>query len=297
MSLPRLKPSTRTISLRLPEALLDHLKVLANAQDVPYQSLLKLLLAERVTEELEERRVQESFFWVRFTIGDVFPADSPLAVWVAGLAMIANDLLLVKEPLLPGPGEFEAARVHTFWLVCAQYREAARFVASGLDEPYVKRFNRGLDSEVQSLLRRVRASFDPWEGSFVQRVAKPIRDRLFHYPSVGARDWRDVLTAHASTPSGVEFRGSRRIRDTHAVFADDLRASLLAESLGLSSPEIAESMSELADLVGMLVRIAHQSLGAFLEQVPTRKLEVGHASPVARWIEDRVELGEGSSSR
>ena len=51
-SLPELKPSTTTISLRLPEALLQDLKVLANKRDVPYQSLLKIFLAERIEREL-----------------------------------------------------------------------------------------------------------------------------------------------------------------------------------------------------------------------------------------------------
>jgi len=50
---PNLKPSTRTISLRLPESMLDDLKMLANKRDVPYQSLLKIFLAERIKEELE----------------------------------------------------------------------------------------------------------------------------------------------------------------------------------------------------------------------------------------------------
>jgi predicted DNA binding CopG/RHH family protein len=50
-SFPRLRPSTRTISLRLPEALLADLKILANKQDVPYQSLLKIFLAERIRKE------------------------------------------------------------------------------------------------------------------------------------------------------------------------------------------------------------------------------------------------------
>ncbi len=49
--LPNLKPSTRTISLRLPEPLIARLKVLANKRDVPYQSLLKVLLAERLKQE------------------------------------------------------------------------------------------------------------------------------------------------------------------------------------------------------------------------------------------------------
>ncbi len=50
--LPNLKPSLKTISLRLPEHMLAELKVLANKRDVPYQSLLKLFLAERLEEEL-----------------------------------------------------------------------------------------------------------------------------------------------------------------------------------------------------------------------------------------------------
>ena len=50
-----LKPSTKTISLRLPEALLHELKLLAKKRDVPYQSLLKIFLAERVEQELGTR--------------------------------------------------------------------------------------------------------------------------------------------------------------------------------------------------------------------------------------------------
>ena len=49
---PNLKPSTKTISLRLPESIIAALKVLANKRDVPYQSLLKVFLAEKVAEEL-----------------------------------------------------------------------------------------------------------------------------------------------------------------------------------------------------------------------------------------------------
>ncbi len=54
--LPALRPTTRTISLRLPAHLIDSLKVLAHKRDVPYQSLLKLFLAERVDAELRSGR-------------------------------------------------------------------------------------------------------------------------------------------------------------------------------------------------------------------------------------------------
>ena len=50
--LPRLKPSTKTISIRLPESLLEELKLLANKRDVPYQSLLKIFLSERIDSEM-----------------------------------------------------------------------------------------------------------------------------------------------------------------------------------------------------------------------------------------------------
>ena len=53
---PNMKPSTRAISLRLPVALIDRLKMLANKQDVPYQSLLKVLLAEKVDEVLHHAK-------------------------------------------------------------------------------------------------------------------------------------------------------------------------------------------------------------------------------------------------
>ncbi|MBA3640884.1 MAG: BrnA antitoxin family protein [Acidobacteria bacterium] len=53
---PNLKPSTETISLRLPAGLLAELRILANKRDVPYQSLLKVFLAERLMRERVEQR-------------------------------------------------------------------------------------------------------------------------------------------------------------------------------------------------------------------------------------------------
>jgi predicted DNA binding CopG/RHH family protein len=51
--LPKLKPSTKMISLRLPELMLDELRLIANKRDVPYQSLIKMFLKERIDQELE----------------------------------------------------------------------------------------------------------------------------------------------------------------------------------------------------------------------------------------------------
>ncbi len=53
VTLPNLKPSSQTISLRLPKPMLDRLKLLANKRDVPYQSLLKMFVAERLKAEFD----------------------------------------------------------------------------------------------------------------------------------------------------------------------------------------------------------------------------------------------------
>lgn len=52
LTLAKLKPSVKTISLRLPESMIDELKLLANKRDVPYQSLVKVFLSERIEQEL-----------------------------------------------------------------------------------------------------------------------------------------------------------------------------------------------------------------------------------------------------
>jgi len=53
MLLPNIKPSLRTISLRLPELMIEELKLIANKRDVPYQSLIKIFLSERLSKELK----------------------------------------------------------------------------------------------------------------------------------------------------------------------------------------------------------------------------------------------------
>ena len=51
VSFSKLKPTTKTISIRLPEVMLDSLRVLANKRDIPYQSLIKAFLQEQIDRE------------------------------------------------------------------------------------------------------------------------------------------------------------------------------------------------------------------------------------------------------
>ena len=52
--MPNLKPTLKTISIRLPEIMIEELKLIANKRDVPYQSLMKMFLAEKVKQELHK---------------------------------------------------------------------------------------------------------------------------------------------------------------------------------------------------------------------------------------------------
>ncbi|HDL53733.1 MAG TPA: hypothetical protein ENH32_07135 [Proteobacteria bacterium] len=54
VSFPKLKPSLKTISLRLPEMMIEEIRILANRMDVPYQSLMKIFLAERIEKEMKK---------------------------------------------------------------------------------------------------------------------------------------------------------------------------------------------------------------------------------------------------
>jgi len=51
--LPNLKPTTRAISLRIPESMLNQIRLIANKRDVPYQSLIKMFLKDRINEEMK----------------------------------------------------------------------------------------------------------------------------------------------------------------------------------------------------------------------------------------------------
>ena len=55
--LPKLKPTTRTISIRISSSMLDKIRLVANKRDVPYQSLIKSFLQERIDEELKLAKV------------------------------------------------------------------------------------------------------------------------------------------------------------------------------------------------------------------------------------------------
>lgn len=94
MVFPHLKPSTETISLRLPQSLLDQLKTLANKRDVPYQTLLKLFVLERVQAELHRKTAKAA------NVPSNYAADVPdLPGCIAAGATVAETESLIREAI------------------------------------------------------------------------------------------------------------------------------------------------------------------------------------------------------
>lgn len=60
LTMANLKPSVKTISLRLPSSMLEELKLLANKRDVPYQSLVKVFLSDRIEREIAAKGYNKS---------------------------------------------------------------------------------------------------------------------------------------------------------------------------------------------------------------------------------------------
>ncbi|WP_221239690.1 hypothetical protein [Longimicrobium terrae] len=208
--------------------------------------------------------------WIRFRIGDAFPAGSALGKWIAGLTLMANDILqsfdAMQREFAEGPDSPEG--LFYFWLTCAQFREGAKLLSGGLEDSEIKKFIDTMDASDQSMLALIRPAFEPFAGSFVERIAKPIRDEFFHYPKPGSQRWDEVLSQMADLESGLRFRADLNPASTRGVFADELRTLYLIQYMGVSTDEIADVMRRLADYVGPMVRFAHGCLGSYIGRLP-----------------------------
>jgi len=179
--------------------------------------------------------------WATFRFGDAFPADSVIARWVAGMTLIANDLLQVNLGVIEASDvvvDQSSEAVYLFWLACAHYREAAHFMQKGSELPEVQASIAQLPEQTREHWAAIQESFEPWEGSFVQGRLKPLRDDFFHYPKPTDQKWGGMLARVADRRSGVRVRGSEIVGNVRGVFADDLRAELLSQYIGVTPDEL-----------------------------------------------------------
>lgn len=216
--------------------------------------------------------------WVRFRLGVAFPADSTLARWVAWLSLVADDLthanVVLARELASSSSRPSPEGVFYFWLACAQFREAAKLLQDGYECPQVREFIVQLPVDARQRWEQVRASFEPWDGSFVKRVMKPIRDGLFHYPLASGQEARRILDGLAPLDTGVRHGAQEQIADIRCVFADELRTALLSSHLGGDLQEIGQEVAQVADLMTALIGFARDVLGAYLVMLPDGALRL-----------------------
>ena len=206
---------------------------------------------------------------VSFRVGDVFPADDVVSPFLVGLCMAVNDLIwLTRRPETDGEGE----SLYRLYLTCSYYREAAKFLGEGLKQPDVSAFLNDLPAEDRARLEELRASFDPWEGSFAQRVLKPVRDIVFHYP--GGSKIEALLRSLSDSSSHIEM-GAGTYEENRYGFADAVLARHVSETWGGSAAELSAGMDRVVELALALIYFAHQAVALRLRPGRfTRALEV-----------------------
>ena len=206
---------------------------------------------------------------VSFRVGDVFPADDVVSPFLVGLCMAVNDLIwLTRRPATDGEGE----SLYSLYLTCSYYREAAKLLGEGLKQPEVSAFLNDLPPEDRARLEELRASFDPWEGSFAQRVLKPVRDIVFHYP--GGSKIEALLRSLSDSNSYIEM-GAGTYEENRYGFADAVLARYVSETWGGSAAELSAAMDRVVELALALIYFAHQAVALRLRQVDSpRALEV-----------------------
>ena len=188
-----------------------------------------------------------------FRLGDAFPAEDPLARWFVGLSAVVNDLILAGSRM---EAEMSKARrsepssegIYFFRLVASHYREAVKFIEDADSLPEVRAFIASLPQGLQNQYSSVLTTFQPFHGSFVERVLKPLRDKLFHYPLVNSQELINATGKVKELRTGAELRGSR-IADFRASFADDVMLCLSGEIF-----------SQEREKLGQCIRTTHNAL-------------------------------------
>ena len=203
-----------------------------------------------------------------FRVGDVFPADAVVSPFLVGLCMAVNDLMwLTRRPETDGDGESN----YRLYLICAYYREAAKFLGEGLKQAEVSAFLKDLSPEGREYLEVVRESFDPWEGSFAERALKPVRDIVFHYPR--RSEMRALLRRLSDSNSHIEMGACTYMENRYGI-ADDVLATYVSDTWGGSVSELSAAMKRVVGLALALTYFAHEAVALRLRQVDSRALNV-----------------------
>ena len=208
---------------------------------------------------------------IRFRIGAVFPPEDSVARFVCGLGIAVNDLTITNEQTT---GEFArpdggraGISLHYMYVLCAHYREIAKFLVNALKDPQVGAFVGNLPAEARVDLEAVRRSFSPWNDSFVQSKLKPVRDVVFHYMDWTKSALADALLDAGNSESGIDV-GDGTYAASRYDFADEVIRAAAVKDWGSTESQIGSVLQQLSELVLAFTRFGHAAVTTYLQ---TRK--------------------------
>jgi hypothetical protein len=224
------------------------------------------------------------------TIGEAFPAGDVAGEWVVVLSMAMNDLATLDGRIHTALNQGTPDGNYFFRLLCGTLRELWRLFAIADRNDLVARVVDGMASEAKDAYAEVRELFtrpeandaDPSPRSWAEQHLKEVRDRTFHYPSVGGEDLRTGVAASRSDQARVgddTENGRSRPFD----FAD---VGALQTAFGnISQPDERERFEEIVttakEIVTQLVPVVWSALGTYLraQKVDPRRLHAPEMRP------------------
>lgn len=168
----------------------------------------------------------------RFRIGDLFPAEEPVARWLTVCAMALNDLLLVNRWLVPSLKEDGPAYVNVYLarLGAAHVFEISKFLhQSERKVPEVRGFLAEIGDDERAAYERFKAVGPAGTEPFASQL-EHARNQFFHYAELlpHAEDFEKLkmaMNAHAETTGEIHDRG-KFVEGFRALFADDIATAL-----------------------------------------------------------------------
>ena len=216
-----------------------------------------------------------------FRIGDVFPAEDPVARFLVSLSTGLNDLLFVNRLLVPDPHWGLLRREATpeenifllrqglsaVWELLLLFRESSKPVTIRGEEvgpSAVATFLVALPPPARQFVDLLRGFDDP-ESKF-RRTAAQVRNHTWHYPPPGSKELRRALKARASDLGVLEL--GEKMPSIRANFADLVALEHLTRFIGDDCEALAELFRALADATTAFVHLAQYALDAWLAKLP-----------------------------
>ncbi len=211
-----------------------------------------------------------------FQVAEVFPEDDPLSEWLITLALAMNDLVLVHVRLVEDQDEPDKA---FYWnrLALSHFTEAALFLHNTADVTEVKVFVESLGDEAQ-------AKYDACLTFFSECRDKLFRVRnkaTFHYPKLRPANPDDDRPIREALSAMRDDRGVIRsgpIRDSRALFADDVVVTIFARAVG-GLDALPSFAAQVGDGTTAFIRFVNLALDEHLVRARERGVAIDEVEP------------------